>query len=559
MTAINDITNHIINGYLAYYNNQLVVQNQKYIIVQNNTKDKSSYIYFGNKLANVLNQPPTTILQNLASYLSVVPIIEKTKIEGHALIIYATKEYLSNKLIQLYNYTHNNKQEEILVDFSSPNVAKEMHVGHLRSTIIGDSICNLFEYQGYKVHRVNHVGDFGLNFGILIHYVVTDHPTTYQTLTLDNLQALYAEGKKQFDSDQQFKAESYKTTQLIQSQENQLVNNIYQYIKEVSRIGYTNIYNRLGIKITEVGESWYLPYLADIITDLKPITTFDNGRYIIKETDTDVTPLTIIKSDGAYTYDTTDLAAIKYRLNLNKVNTILYVVDNGQKDHFDRIFSVAEKMNWTKGKVVKHVPFGVVKFNGKKIKTRDGNTIKLVTLLDTAVAKVAALPANSDIQKEDAIKIIAYNSVKYADLSTSRISDYSFSFDTMLDLTGNTAPYLMYNYVRTCSIMKKAGITIDKIDSIVVKDEDVEICKQLLMFSDVVNKLNEDLLFHNLCEYLYKLSSIFSSYLKKVRVLNIIDGLVCSIDMDRLKLCEVYRKVVGDCFSILGLNVLDEM
>lgn len=553
MSLINHLSEIIYDVHMHYYD---VSSYKQYITVQNHTKNNKAYVYFGKRIANLLNVKNEVILEQLCQYINANNLDIKVKVEKDSLIIFCSKDLLNKYLVTLYNHKFV-KEGSVLVDFSSPNVAKEMHVGHLRSTIIGDSICRLYEFLGVTTKRVNHIGDFGLNFGIIVNHIIEKHLDNYNSLTIQDLQNLYASGKKLFDTDNVFKANSYSVTQKIQFKTDPVINDIYQFIKEISKLAYTDIYNKLNINIEEVGESFYQPLIPSLVEDLKPILELDNGRQIIKNSDTDKCPLTIVKSDSSYTYDTTDLAAIKYRLDLD-IDTIIYVVDIGQKDHFSRIFDVVNRMDWNKkGVVIKHIPFGIVKFMGKKIKTRDGDTIKLADLLDMAVSEVEKVMVDKKfLNKEDMVKTIAYNSIKYADLSISRVSDYSFQFSTMLDLTGNTAPYLMYNYVRTCSILKKSGVFLNEIDSIAIQDEEIEISKQLLYFPDVIEKLVSDLLFHNLCEYLYKLSSMFSRYLKQVRILNLVTG---SVDMDKLYLCCIYKRIVEYCFNILGLVVLEEM
>lgn len=253
-------------------------------------------------------------------------------------------------------------KKKILVDFSSPNIAKEMHVGHLRSTIIGDSICRLYELQGHEVSRINHVGDFGLQFGMIIQYLLEICPDYLsKELTIQDLQIFYAQSKKKFDNDTFFREMAYKKVVLLQSGDPEIVN-AWNFLKDISRISYNDIYRKLDIHIFEVGESFYQIMIPDIINELdkQKILVENDGRKIIKLDEFDL-PLTIVKSDGGFTYDTTDIAALKYRLVDLNMDEIIYVVDNGQSLHFNILFAIARKMKWQKDcQVIKHIGFGLV-------------------------------------------------------------------------------------------------------------------------------------------------------------------------------------------------------
>lgn len=466
--------------------------------------------------------------------------------------------------------------KNIIVDFSSPNIAKDMHVGHLRSTIIGDSICRMYELVGHNVHRINHVGDFGLQFGMIIQHLLEKYPD-YQghNFTNTDLQNFYAESKYRFDNDKDFNIAAYKKVILLQSGDKEIVD-AWNFIKNISRKAYNEIYNRLDIRIDEVGESFYQNQIPQLVKELdeKGILIEDNGRKVIKINGYDLM-LTIIKSDGGYTYDTTDLAAIRYRLvNLN-MDKIIYVVDNGQSLHFELIFEVAKITGWIKNnQEVKHVGFGVVLGeSGKKFRSRDGNTTKLSDLLDESLVKANNIINENDNnkkqflneEKELIVKNVAYGSIKYADLATIRTNDYKFSFDKMISFKGNTGAYQLYEYVRICSILRKTNLSETEILTKIVEfnvneKEELNVCKMILLFPEVIERINENLMFHILCTYLYDLTNSFSIFHKKCRCLKYNENKeIVHIDYNRLLICIATKHILENCFGILGINKLEKM
>jgi len=473
------------------------------------------------------------------------------------------------------------KPLKVLVDFSSPNIAKDMHVGHLRSTIIGDSICNLFEHLGYDVDRVNHIGDFGLQFGMIIQHLLEKYPKYNEhSFSIKDLQSFYAQSKKRFDSEPEFQKEAYQRVVDLQSGNADIVN-AWNYIKDISRQSYNEIYDRLDISLVECGESFYQDKIPAMVAELEAagICIMEEGRKIIKVSGYEV-PLTVVKSDGGFTYDTTDLCAVKYRLGLGK-DKIIYVVDNGQAIHFQMIFKVAALMGWVKpdatDKLV-HVGFGLVQgADGKKFKSRDGDTVKLKDLLDQAVAEArkaitdrnsdhihdAQNNSLSDTDKNNIVKTVAYGSVKYADLASMRTNDYKFSFEKMLSLKGNTGTYQLYEYVRICAIMRNAGAYASKIGSgafKITEKEEMAVCKVLLQLPEIIQKVSEDLMFHSLCTYLYDLSNAFSSFHTKCRCLYFDDKkTLIDANLSRLLICLHTKKVLEICFEILGIERLEKM
>ncbi|EFJ40444.1 hypothetical protein VOLCADRAFT_108162 [Volvox carteri f. nagariensis] len=367
--------------------------------------------------------------------------------------------------------------KKVVIDFSSPNVAKEMHVGHLRSTIIGDTLCRIFEYCGADVLRLNHVGDWGTQFGMLIEHMADARRLRVAAGGEDkdmdedvaDLQELYRAAKKRFDEEEEFKTRAREAVTRLQSGDPESLAS-WQRICAASRREFEAIYSRLGVTLQERGESFYNPMLKDVVEELKAagVATIDNGAACVFVEGQSV-PLIVQKSDGGFGYASTDMAAIKHRLNEEKADWIIYVTDVGQSQHFELVFAAAKKAGWLvdgSGPKVSHVGFGLVLGeDGKRFRTRSGDLVRLVELLDEAKSRCAATirerraEAGEEVNEaevEDAACAMGYGAVKYADLKNHRTTNYKFSFDEMLNLKGNTAVYLLYAHARIAGIVRKA-------------------------------------------------------------------------------------------------------
>jgi arginyl-tRNA synthetase len=371
--------------------------------------------------------------------------------------------------------------EPVIVDFSSPNIAKEMHVGHLRSTIIGDALARVLEFRGHQVLRLNHVGDWGTQFGMLITHLKRVAPqalTTADAVDLGDLVAFYRQAKARFDADETFQTTAREEVVRLQSGD-PVSRRAWQLLCEQSRREFQAIYDRLDIRLTERGESFYNPYLEAVVADLDAsgLLVLDEGAqcvFLEGVSGKEGKPLPVIvqKSDGGFNYATTDLAAIRYRFAAppagDGARRVIYVTDAGQASHFAGVFQVARRAGWIPAEArLEHVPFGLVQGeDGKKLKTRSGDTVRLKDLLDEAVERCEAdlrrrLAEEGRAESEEFIRHVATTvglaAVKYADLSQNRTTNYQFSFDRMLALQGNTAPYLLYAVVRIAGIARKGG------------------------------------------------------------------------------------------------------
>lgn len=482
----------------------------------------------------------------------------------------------------------------VIVDFSSPNIAKEMHVGHLRSTIIGDALARVLEFRGHPVLRLNHVGDWGTQFGMLITHLKQVAPealTTADAVDLGDLVAFYREAKKRFDDDQAFQITSREEVVKLQGGDPQSLR-AWRLLCDQSRREFQKIYDRLAISLSERGESFYNPYLQAVVADLEAagLLVVDQGAkcvFLEGVSGKEGAPLPVIvqKSDGGFNYATTDLAAIRYRLAAppegDGARRVIYVTDAGQANHFAGVFQVARRAGWLPaGASLEHVPFGLVQGeDGKKLKTRAGDTVRLRDLLDEAVERCEAdlrrrLAEEERTEDEAFIHQVATTvglaAVKYADLSQNRITNYQFSFDRMLALQGNTAPYLLYALVRIAGIARRGGelggalagdggageAAVGFPDPLTfMEPQEWALVRELLKFDVVVAEVESDLLPNRLCTYLFELSQVFNRFYDQVPVLKAEEPSRGS----RLALCRLTADTLKLGLGLLGIETLERM
>lgn len=457
-----------------------------------------------------------------------------------------TEDYLASTVSALAReyVAKTERPQRVVVDYSSPNIAKEMHVGHLRSTVIGDCLANLLEIRGHSVTRQNHVGDWGTQFGMLIAHL---DGRGYDSLS--DLVKFYKESKKRFDEDEEFKNEARRRVVMLQSGDEETIET-WRSICEASRREFDAVYERLGVSIEEKGESAYNDRLSKIVEHLQEIDLAQESEGALV-----VGNLIVKKSDGGYNYATTDLAAASYRYEELGAERILYVTDSGQASHFKQVFQVAHDANLVPPTVsLEHVPFGVVQGeDGKKFKTRSGDTVKLKDLLDEAEERAAAVAGNEDID----YKAIGIGAVKYADLSLNRESNYKFSFDKMLALSGNTAPYMLYSYARINGIIQKAGGGEFISDEVVfTEEEEKTLARVLARFSPVLAELERDLRPNVLCDFLFDTSQAFNRFYEQCPVNQ---APTPEIKNTRITLCLATRHILRQGLEILGIRVIEKM
>ena len=476
--------------------------------------------------------------------------------------------------------------QPVIVDFSSPNIAKEMHVGHLRSTIIGDSLARVLEFRGHPVLRLNHVGDWGTQFGMLITHLKQVAPEALETadaVDLGDLVAFYRQAKQRFDEDPIFQAKSREEVVRLQGGD-PLSLRAWQLLCDQSRREFQKIYDRLGIRLSERGESFYNPFLPAVVDDLRAagLLVVDDGAgcvFLEGVSGKEGAPLPLIvqKSDGGFNYATTDLAAIRYRLapppRGDGAGRLIYVTDAGQSSHFAGVFQVARRAGWIgEGVRVEHVPFGLVQGDdGKKLKTRAGDTVRLRDLLDEAVERAEAdlrRRLREESREEDeaftqhVATTVGLAAVKYADLSTNRITNYQFSFDRMLALTGNTAPYLLYALVRIAGIARRGAAAAASPDPlpfaeslVFTEPQEWALARELLKFDAVIAEVEEELLPNRLCSYLFELSQVFNRFYDQVPVLRAQEPARGS----RLALCCLCADTLKLGLGLLGIETLERM
>jgi len=467
-------------------------------------------------------------------------------------------------------------RKRVVVDFSSPNIAKEMHVGHLRSTIMGETTCRILEFCGHEVHRLNHVGDWGTQFGMLIEYMKEAYPNFQQeTPRVGDLQEFYKASKKRFDEDEQFKKRAQLNVVDLQSG-GEFARSAWQKICDVSRLSYNQIYDRLGITLEERGESFYNSLIPPLVEELKArkLCVESNGAMCIFTPGVSDIPLMAVKSDGGFGYDSTDLAAVYHRLFMMRADWVIYITDLGQESHFHMIFEAAKLAGWHREGITRldHMGFGVIQGEDKKkFKTRSGETVKLTDLLDEAVEKAGAEIASrvaeqekegtevflkTEAEREEAAQKLGMAAVRYFDMKQARTTAYVFSYDKMLDRKGNSALYLFYAYARIKSIQRKSEVdpaTIPVTELKIEHPAERDLALKILQFPDVVEAILVNLHLHQLTDYLWEISNVLTGFVTKCKVLK--DPAMRS----RLLLIEATLKVLRKSFFLLGFTPLERL
>ena len=458
-----------------------------------------------------------------------------------------------------------------VVDMSAPNLAKEMHVGHLRSTIIGDGVARVLEFLGDEVIRQNHVGDWGTQFGMLMAYL-EENPITSDELS--DLESFYRAAKKRFDESPEFADRARSLVVKLQAGDPDCLA-LWTKFKDISLSHCQKIYEQLNVKLTMadvMGESAYNDDLINVVNDLKAkgMLVESNGAQCVfldefKNAEGEPLPVIIVKADGGYLYATTDLAAIRYRSGVLKADRALYFVDQRQALHFQQVFAVARKAGFvTHPMEMEHMGFGTMNgADGRPFKTRDGGTVKLIDLLNEAKERAYTLvkEKNPELAEEELraiAKVVGIGAVKYADLSKHRTSDYSFNFDLMLNFEGNTAPYLLYAYTRVAGVFRKLGKGFEEVQGQIVLEapQEQELAAKLAQFGEVLNNVAEKGTPHTLCTYLYEVAGLFSSFYENCPILSAEDE---AQKQSRLRLAALAGRTLKQGLELLGLETLERM
>jgi len=496
-------------------------------------------------LAKTLGRNPREVASAIVEHLDLAGLAEAPEVAGPGFVnIRLLPDYLGAKAAELAGDDRLGVRpapvaETVVVDYSQPNVAKEMHVGHLRSTIIGDAVVRVLEFLGHRVIRQNHLGDWGTNFGMLIEHVgdLGEDEATAE-LSLGDLEAFYRQAKAKFDADPSFAERARLRVVALQSGDPATLAH-WRLLIDLSTRYFSTVYELLGVRLTDddiAGESFYNPMLADVADDLvdKGLAVVDEGALCVfppgfAGRDGKPFPLMVRKSDGGFGYDATDLAALRYRVSELGADRIIYVVDARQSQHFALLFKAGEMAGWLgAGTRAEHVAFGAVLGpDGRPFKTRAGGTVRLVALLREAVERAEAVVAErgglDEATRAEVARQVGVGAVKYADLSNDRSKDYVFDLDRMLAMDGNTGPYLQYAHVRTRSIARKAaeqGVAPAAGTAVLVTEPaERALVLQLLALDCVVHATSEALQPHRLTTYLFELASAFTAFFDQCPVL----------------------------------------
>ncbi|MCQ9120596.1 arginine--tRNA ligase [Rodentibacter pneumotropicus] len=530
--------------------------------------------------AKKLNLSPREFAQSVLAHTDLSDIAEKLEIAGPGFInIFLNsnwiKEQVSHTLSQPNLGIQAADKQTVVIDYSSPNVAKEMHVGHLRSTIIGDAVARTLEFLGHKVIRANHVGDWGTQFGMLIAYLEKMQNEHASEMELQDLETFYREAKKHYDEDEKFAEKARNYVVKLQSGD-EYCRAMWKRLVDITMQQNQHNYDRLNVTLTEkdvMGESLYNSMLPGIVEDLKKqgLAVEDDGALVVyleefKNKEGEAMGVIVQKKDGGFLYTTTDIAAAKYRYETLKANRALVFSDTRQSQHMQQAWLITRKAGYVPDNFsLEHKNFGMMLGkDGKPFKTRTGGTVKLADLLDEAIDRAAILineksNSLSDTEKVAVAEAVGIGSVKYADLSKNRTTDYVFDWDNMLSFEGNTAPYMQYAYTRIRSIFNKTQVDLTALSTaplMLVDEKERLLAIKLLQFEEAVQTVGREGMPHVLCAYLYELAGVFSSFYEHCPILNAEDE---KLKLSRLKLALLTEKTLQQGLDLLGIKTVDKM
>ena len=548
---------------------------------------QSGKVQFGDYQANgimpaakKLGLNPREFAQSVLDKAELQDIAEKTEIAGPGFInIFLKDTWLADKISCAVQDpklgVHNPEKQTVVVDYSSPNVAKEMHVGHLRSTIIGDAVVRTLEFLGNHVIRANHVGDWGTQFGMLIAYLEKMENEHATEMELSDLEAFYRAAKKHYDEDPVFAEKARNYVVKLQSGD-EYCRTMWQKLVKITMQQNQHNYDRLNVTLTDkdvMGESLYNPMLPGIVEDLKKqgLAVEDDGALVVyldefKNKDGDPMGVIVQKKDGGFLYTTTDIAAAKYRYETLKAHRALVFSDTRQSQHMQQAWLITRKAGYVPDSFqLEHKNFGMMLGkDGKPFKTRSGDTVKLADLLDEAIERAGVLisqksTALSEQEKADVIEAVGIGSVKYADLSKNRTTDYVFDWDNMLSFEGNTAPYMQYAYTRIRSIFNRSQIDLSEVEQAqlsITDEKERALAIKLLQFEEAVQVVGKEGTPHVLCAYLYELAGVFSSFYEHCPILNNDNQ---QVKLSRLKLALLTERTLKQGLDLLGIKTVEKM
>lgn len=535
--------------------------------------------------AKKMGKNPRELAQLIIDQLDIASIAEKTEIAGPGFInIHLRNDWLAQQLVALRkNPTHalkTQKPQTIVVDYSAPNLAKEMHVGHLRSTIIGDALVRLLELQGHRVIRQNHVGDWGTQFGMLLVELENHLQGGEQAdLALNDLEVFYQQSKKHFDESEEFANKARDYVVKLQSGDASMLR-LWNAFRDTSLAHSQDIYNKLNVTLAPSdvrGESAYNDDLSVLVAELKDknLAVESQGATVVfldelADKDGNPSPVIIQKQGGGYLYATSDLAALRYRTSILKADRLLYFIDARQSLHMQQVFTLARVAQFTNNTTsLEHHAFGTMMgSDGKPFKTRTGGTVKLADLLDESIERAEKLVRSrseekgfslSEFEYKEIGRKVGIGAVKYADLSKTRTNDYIFNWETMLSFEGNTAPYLQYAYTRIQSIFRKAELSPEQItgDILLAHVDEKTLAIKLLQSVEVIEQISHDAYPHLLCNYLYDVASLYMRFYESCPILK--DSVSEVEKNSRLQLCDATAGILKMGLDILGIEVMERM
>jgi len=521
--------------------------------------------------SKILKSNPRAIAENVVNNIVENNIIEKVEIAGPGFInIFLKKEFLGEVVNTIskekYDLSFLNREGDVVIDYSSPNIAKRMHIGHLRSTIIGDSIKRIYNYLGYNTVSDNHIGDWGTQFGkLIIGYRRWLNEEAYKENAIEELERVYVEFARAAEEDESL--EDLAREELKKLQDGDEENNrLWKEFIQVSLDEYNKLYNRMDVKFdTYYGESHYHDMMPGVVEELKEkgIAVEDQGAQVVFfDEETKLHPCIVQKKDGAFLYSTSDIATIKSRRQDYNINKLVYVTDERQQDHFRQFFKITDMLGWEVEK--DHVWFGIMRFAEGIFSTRKGNVIRLEQLLDEGKKRALAVveeknPELSTEEKENIAEVVGVGAIKYADLSQNRQSAVIFEWDKILSFEGNTAPYLQYSYARIQSILRKGAENGKVVNEDVVVNLGEKAERALALFltqlPNVAMKASETYKPNLLTDYLFELAKKFNSFYNSCPILNQEDEVLYS----RLLLAERAAKVLKEGLDLLGIKTVDRM
>ncbi|WP_294725390.1 arginine--tRNA ligase [uncultured Fusobacterium sp.] len=521
--------------------------------------------------SKIIGKNPRAIAQEIVDNLEPNNVIDKLEIAGPGFInIFLKSEYLGELLKksrnEKYDFSFLNRDGDVIIDFSSPNIAKRMHIGHLRSTIIGDSVARIYRYLGYHLVADNHIGDWGTQFGkLIIGYRKWLNQEAYKENAIEELERVYVEFTKQSEEHPELEEEARLELKKLQDGDEENYALWKEFIK-VSLDEYEKLYTRLDVHFdTYYGESFYHPMMQGVVDELveKGLAVEDDGAKVVFFPEEDnLFPCIVQKKDGAFLYSTSDIATIKFRRENYNVNKLIYLTDERQQDHFKQFFKITEMLGWDVEKY--HIWFGIMRFADGVFSTRKGNVIRLEQLLDEGKKRAYDIvnEKNPDLsveEKDQISEVVGVGAIKYADLSQNRQSPIIFEWDKILSFEGNTAPYLQYSYARIQSILRKAaaeGKEIDYSKEIKIENKQERVlADHIATFPMVVLKAAESFKPNIIADYLFELSKKFNSFYNSCPILNQEDDILYS----RGLIAKVAGETIKEGLSLLGIKTLDRM